>query len=158
MKLPDLVPLFQPDKTGLCGQTCIAMVAGVTIDEAVQVVRVTSVGDPGTSTEQVIAGLKNFGFRLGKVKSYIKKKKKLEVLPEFAIMSVVDNRTEWGHWVVLKDGFVYDPGIGWPLPVRIYENMLIERAFSRRFSRTRDKHKNVKAYWGEVIPLLGRKA
>jgi hypothetical protein len=151
-----LTMVFQPDSTGMCGEACVAMAAGVTLDEAVRAVGSSVLRQPGTDDRDLIRGLRKLGVKLGPYTNYEDRKSRIVQMPDFAIMSVVDDKTKWGHWVVVKDGVVYDPGIGWPMPTWVYESIVIERAFSRRFMTKGHKHKSVKAYWGEVIPIVGK--
>jgi hypothetical protein len=147
-------PLLQPDSSGMCGQAVVAMAANVTLDEATAAVGVSTLREAGTDVEDLVRGLRKLGMKVGKCSSFYRRKGKLTRLPEFAVMSVVDNKTMWGHWVLLLNGVVHDPGIGYPLPIQVYESMVIERAFSRRYRRTQDAGKRVRAYWGDVIPIL----
>jgi hypothetical protein len=154
--VPDIVPLFQPDQTGLCGQTVVAMAAGISIDEAVVAVGVSSIMDEGgTYATDLIRGLRKLGVKVGVTRTYPRRpsRRKLRILPKRAILSIADG-TRWGHWVLYWDGFVYDPGIGWPIPIRVYETSIVERAYSRCYDRPQDAAKQVIAYWNEVIPIL----
>lgn len=153
LKVPNIRPMLQPDGTGLCGQVCVAMVANVSLAEAVTAcgTRTLRSSSVGTTTQEVMRGLRKLKVRFGEYRPFPERK-----LPNFAIAEVCDNKTQWGHWVVLKEGFVYDPGIGWPIPVHVYEDSIIERAYSRRYKRTRDAGKRVKGKWGTHIPIYGR--
>ena len=148
-----MTPLLQPDGTPMCGQTCVAMVAGVSLIEASTAIGVSVMKFDGTNADHLIRGLKRLNIKVGRWVDYSTRKKRMVDIPPFAIMSIVNTKNAWGHWVVVKDGFVYDPGIGYPLPVHIFEAFIIERAYSRRFTSAKDKHKSVRAYWGEAIPI-----
>jgi hypothetical protein len=149
-----ITSLLQPGETGMCGQAVVAMAAGVSLEAATTAIGVSTLREAGTDSTDIVRGLRVLKMKPGKCTSYYRRKGKLKRLPAFAVLSVVDNKTTWGHWVLLKDGFIHDPGIGWPLPIHIYEGMIIERAFSRRYRRVRDAGKRVRAYWGDVIPIL----
>lgn len=128
----------QPNDSGLCGQCCVAMVANVSLDKAIWACH-KAYTVHGTSSSQLINGLKILNIKHDKIKSKVSKN---EMFPDFAILGIGD-KTNWGHWVVLYYGVVYDPGIGMPLPYRIYENMILNRAYSI---------KN-KAKWDYIIPI-----
>lgn len=148
----DVKPLLQPDASGLCGQTCVAMAAGVTIDEAFNAVGVSGIGQRGTEPSDLVRGLRRLGVRVGEPRPFPQVR-----LPRCGIAAINDNKTSWGHWVFLKNGLVYDPGFGYPLPVRVYEMLAIEMAFSRRYERSRDASKRVKACWGTFVPVYSRR-
>ncbi len=102
--------LRQPAGSRLCGQTCVAMVAGVSIDKAVEVIGHTH----GTRTREISAGLNKLGFLCdSKLKVLSKTKPLLEQLPDLAIVNsrwkAEHRKTPGGHWVVWHDGRVYDP-------------------------------------------------
>jgi hypothetical protein len=150
--------LLQPDQTELCGQASVAMVAGVSLDEAIKACGNSCLGNLGSTIEEIKRGLSSLGISYGRAIPGFRKIKgrnvPTRIIPKFAIASVDDNSTRWAHMVVILDGQVYDPGIGTPLPLRVYENFIIERAFSRRYKRPRDGHKRVKARWGYFLPIL----
>jgi len=157
MGAPDLILVPQPDGTSMCGQACVATVVGCSLREAVAAIGITTMWDTATSHEDLISGLHKLGIETGKYIDYARRKRHLINLPDFAIMGIDDKSNDWGHWVVLKNGWVLDPGYNWHFPVHIYEEAIIGGAFSRRFSKKRDARKENLAYWGEVIPIIGRK-
>lgn len=155
--MADTEMVYQPDESGMCGQAVVAMAAGVSLDAATNAVGVSVMRTVGTHYTDLVRGLRRLGVKVGRYVDYTYRKKALVRVPNFAILSIVDG-SAWGHWVLVKDGVVYDPGIGWPLPFWVYETMVVERAYSRRFRAKGHKHKNVRAYWGEVIPIVSRPA
>jgi hypothetical protein len=148
---PTLKPLLQPDQTGMCGQTCVAMAAGVSIEEASSAIGMSVLGSHGTEASDLARGLRKLGMAVGEAGPFPKTHR----VPRFAIVAIDDNKTSWGHWVLLHEGFVYDPGIGWPLPVHVYEEFIVRGAYSRRYRRARDAGKRVKAKWGTYLPIYG---
>jgi hypothetical protein len=156
MKKPDLRPLLQPDMSGTCGQTCVAMVAGVSLDEAFHAVGSTDLRMEGTVPEDIVRGLRKLGWYVGDYQVHGYKKKKLLRLPEFALLCLERTNDRWAHWVVIKGGFVYDPGIGYPLPVRVFEQSILELAYSRVYKRPQDASRRKMAYYAGVLPILGK--
>lgn len=152
--------LLQPHLSSMCGQVCVAMAVGCSLEEAAAAVGRSVLRDEGTHETDLIRALKKLGMKVGAFVDLCPRKgrtKKLILLPKFAIMGIGDRKTRWGHWVLLRDGVVYDPGIGYPLPVHIYELFIIERAYSRRYPKGRHAHKRVRALWVDYIPILGKK-
>ena len=150
--------LLQPDDTGMCAQTCVAMVANVTIEQAHTACGNTSLYKAGSSHAEVKRGLKALGVRYGETvpgyRTQGGKKMATSTIPKFCIAYVCDNKTTWAHAVVIKDGFVYDPGIGWPIPLWVYESYIIERSYSRRYRGLAHKKRAVKAFWDQFLPIL----
>ena len=150
--------LLQPDDTGLCAQTCVAMVANVTVEKAHAACGNTALYKAGSSGDEVKRGLKALGVRYGATVPGYRTQGRQRVLtrniPKFCIAYICDNKTKWSHAVVIKDGFVFDPGIGWPLPLWVYETYVIERADSRQYRLATHKRKNVKAFWDQFLPIL----
>jgi len=147
-------PLLQPDETGMCGQTCVAMAAGVSLAEASAACGVSVLRVAGTDADDLTRGLRALGLKVGKYVNYLNRKTRLKHLPKFAILSITDTASRWGHWVLLKDGYVFDPAFGWPMPVHVYELAIIEGTYSRKFRGPGHQRRNVKARWEEVIPIL----
>lgn len=148
-----VTPLLQPDETGMCGQTVVAMAADVSLTEAANAVGVTVLKVEGTTSDDLTRGLRALGLRVGQYINYRNRRKRLRRLPSFAIMCV-SNRSTWAHWVLLKDGFVFDPALGWPMPVHVYELVAVEGAYSRRYRKKSEKRRNVIAMWEGVLPIL----
>lgn len=92
----------QPTKR-TCGQTCVAMAAGVTFDEAAE-----AVGHRRSTTYRDLQrGLAKLKVWCTSREAYDPSKK----LPEMAILRLrsYDNKRWGGHWVLLAGGYVYDP-------------------------------------------------
>lgn len=141
--------IVQPPETGMCGQACVAMAAGCSLEEAAHAVGLTVIKEPGTLAPDLVKGLRRLGMRVGVCKTYAYKKQ-VSLMPNFAILKIIDEQL-WSHWVLLKGGYIYDPGIGHPIPLWVFESFIIERCYSRGHA-----DKTVNVWWGQVIPILGR--
>ena len=92
----------QPKGSSLCGQSCVAMITDMTLDESIEIF-----GSRGqTNTKQVINALRTrvsiTAERLTRVKG---------PLPELCIVKILwENKGS--HWVIHKKGKIYDPAIG----------------------------------------------
>ncbi len=93
----------QPTDT-TCGQTCVAMLAGVTVDEVCEVM-----GKKGkTHRKDLARALNHFNFSCTPLIRMTKVLEK-DVL-RLAIIRLQHPTTKsWTHWVVRKDGEDYDP-------------------------------------------------
>lgn len=105
---------LQPKGSNLCGQTCVAMIADISLDDAI-----SSVGKRGlTNTKDIANALRKLGFECAdKVTRY-----KNGLGSEFCLC-VVESK----HWVVYKDGLFYDPAYGillWIPIVTSYLNII----------------------------------
>ncbi len=101
--IDSIIYLKQP-QSGLCGQTCIAMLAGISIDEAIMVMKSTRWQ---ASMTKVIETLDYFGFSFEKP---IYTKGRNVNLPKCCIVNVRgDNKS---HFVIYFDGIYYDPTCG----------------------------------------------
>ncbi|MCH5287197.1 MAG: hypothetical protein J1E43_07225 [Christensenellaceae bacterium] len=87
----------------LCGQACVAMLAGVTVDEVVSVMQ----NDKGTGKKDIERALNHFGIRQAKTMT---KADNASALPRACILKVLLPR--YGHWVLYYDGKYYDPEFG----------------------------------------------
>ncbi|MFW9801139.1 MAG: hypothetical protein ACFFFC_00680 [Candidatus Thorarchaeota archaeon] len=111
----------QPPGSNLCGQTCVAMILGASLEEIIEVL-----GRGRTRTTQLVSILESNGFKcypsLRRVftgwRDYVVKNK------AFAICKVpcVYDGKKSSHWVLFYDGKIYDPCwsgvvntfLGWP--------------------------------------------
>jgi hypothetical protein len=153
--VPDVIPLLQPDQTGTCGQTSVLMAVNslgipANLEDAIFACGVSSLcHDGGLFTKDIVRGLNVLGVKTG-VPYGGTVRRRCRTIPKRAI-GIVANRLNWAHAVLLWDGFVYDPGIGYALPLRVYEDFLIQRAF-----RWLVGNRIVRAYWKTFIPILGK--
>ena len=105
--------LLQPKGSNLCGQTCVAMIAGISLEEAI-----LAVGKRGlTTTKDIAQALRKLGFGCAdRVTRYNGR------LGSELCLCVVESK----HWVVYKDGLFYDPAFGilfWMPRVTSYLNI-----------------------------------
>lgn len=87
----------------LCGQTCVAMLAGVTVEEVVSVMD----NDKGTGKKDIEKALNYYGIRQARTMTKADNK---SVLPKACILKVL--LPGYGHWILYYDGKYYDPEFG----------------------------------------------
>lgn len=95
---------FQPEGSSTCGQHCVAMVAGITPEESINIFK----SKGGTRTIQLHEAFKALGFETKEKLTRIKNDTKL---PDLCIIKIVYSKTH-SHWVVYKNGIVYCSGRG----------------------------------------------
>lgn len=95
--------VLQPAKSSLCGQACIAMIAGISLREAMAGFKGHHKGTNGT---HILKALDHFKIRRG---FFMRATWKNE--PNTSKTAIV--RIHWtnggSHWSVLHEGFIYDP-------------------------------------------------
>jgi len=133
----------QPPGSSLCGQTCVAMIAGVPLEESIS--RFNSKG--GTRTKQVKQVLESFGFN---ATNRLKRVTKGTIIPSLAIGKMRWSNSNHSHWVVIYDGKIYDPDPITTPPIRkvrkqefagsprITSYLEIKRAKPRRKRKTKN--------------------
>ncbi len=100
----------QPEGSRLCGQACIAMIANISIGEAINLIGHSH----GTHTKEIIQALKTLGIPCEVNRLTVRRGKDW---PERAVVKIPHPEGSGWHWVVL-DGFcVYDPQRTSLLPV-----------------------------------------
>lgn len=103
----ELVIVHQPAGSSLCGQACIAMAAGVSLDEAIEAVGHAK----ATSTKEVVAGLRKL-----QVEADSRCRRVSHQRPKYPRRALLVARnkgcTNW-HWLLHWDGKIYDPGEAW---------------------------------------------
>lgn len=87
----------------LCGQACVAMLAGVTVEEVVSVMK----NDKGTGKKDIERALDYYGIRQAKTMT---KADDTAVLPKVCILKVL--LPGYGYWNLYCDGTYYDPEFG----------------------------------------------
>ncbi len=87
----------------LCGQACVAMLAGVTVEEVVSVMK----NDKGTGKKDIEAALNHYGIKQAKTMT---KADNASVLPKACILKVL--LPKYAHWILYYDGRYYDPEFG----------------------------------------------
>ena len=94
---------FVKEPTGyLCGQSVIAMLANVSIDEAIDVIG----HDKGTSVSEIDGALNWYGIKHGKRQRCTED----AILPDICILSL--KLPGYGHWSLYYKGKYYDPEFG----------------------------------------------
>ena len=86
-----------------CGQACVAMLAGVPVEEVVAVMQ----NDKGTGKKDIERALNHYGIKQAKTMT---KADNASVLPRGCILKVL--LPGYGHWVLYYDGKYYDPEFG----------------------------------------------
>lgn len=106
--------ILQPEGSGLCGQCCVAMAAGVSLKRAITVFGHSRLS--GTYTYEVITALRYLGVRCADKLKKVSRKR--PTLPARAVVVIhrpkVDGKklARW-HWMLTWDGKMYDPGGLW---------------------------------------------
>ncbi len=100
----------QPEGSSLCGQACVAMAAGVSLDRAIKMVGHSKGG--GTHTWEIVKALRKLGLRCSDRCRRISRNR--PEYPPKAILVVRKNGRGLYHWVYCEDGVVYDPEEKWP--------------------------------------------
>lgn len=100
----DGIRYLQQPQSGLCGQTCLAMLAGISVEEVIRIMK--SKRWQG-SISKVIETLDYFGFTYRKI---IYTRGKQVELPKCCILNVRGNQIS--HLMIYYDGKYYDPTNG----------------------------------------------
>lgn len=87
----------------LCGQACVAMLAGVTVEEVIAVMQ----NDKGTGKKDIERALNHYGIKQAKTMT---KADNASVLPKVCILKVL--LPKYAHWLLFYDGKYYDPEFG----------------------------------------------
>jgi hypothetical protein len=96
----------QPEHSNLCGQACVATIAGVSIEESIKAFGGTT---GRTRTKQVIEAFSKLGVKCGdrliRLSGRIKKS-------NFCIVKLHFQNYKHTHWTVYYNSLFYDPDIG----------------------------------------------
>lgn len=106
--MPTLQHIRQPANSSLCGQTCVAMAAGITLDHSIKLF-----GTKGaTRTKQVLGVLNELGIR----SKGNRLTRNYHGIPDYALVKVrfkdASQKSGWNkmtHWVLRWDKEWYDP-------------------------------------------------
>jgi hypothetical protein len=101
----DSMKLITQPNDGLCGQTCIAMLAGITLDEACEIMHCR---DWQASMGKMIATLDYLGLSHADVIHYTQGKP--VSLPKCAIL--MEKMGRYSHYLISYDGTYFDPTMG----------------------------------------------
>lgn len=99
----------------LCGQACVAMLAGVSVEDVVSVME----NDKGTGKKDIEKALGHYGIRQAKTMT---KADNNSVLPKVCILKVL--LPKYGHWVLYYNGKYYDPEFG--VTEKLYQKARIQ--------------------------------
>lgn len=102
--------ITQPPGSSLCGQACVAMIAGISLEESIKIFGHSH----SSKTKQIIKALKSLGIYPSE---RLKRFSQLKRWPQRAIIREiykVPGRKQGsfrinGHFVLLWDGYIYDP-------------------------------------------------
>lgn len=100
----DSISYLKQRSNGYCGQTCLAMLAGISVDEVIKIAKSTKWQ---ASISKVLETLDYFGFSYSK--PVYTRGQKVE-FPKCCIINV--RGTEKSHLLVYFDGIFYDPTSG----------------------------------------------
>ena len=115
-----LKPLVQPTND-TCGQTCIAMLAGVKVDTAIANTRAIN----GCVTADLVRGLDAHGIKHGTERRWPWKRNTANwKVPDVAIITLAPRNENWYHAVVLHNGKIYDPALGVGIWLHHYIDLL----------------------------------
>lgn len=103
-KIDSMNVIIQPED-GLCGQTCVAMLAGVTIAE---VITVMDCREWQATMGRIISALNYYGIDHTDIIVYTEGRE--TVLPKCAIL--MEKMGRFSHYLVHYDGKFYDPNLG----------------------------------------------
>jgi hypothetical protein len=99
-----IIYLQQPEKSSLCGQTCVAMIAGVTLEKSLEVFGTKG----GTKPKQLIDTLKVLGVNCGdslvKIIRVISK-------PPICIVRLHFKESKHTHWTIWYKDHYLDPAL-----------------------------------------------
>lgn len=87
----------------LCGQTCVAMLAGVTVENVISIMQ----NDIGCGVGEIKRALDHYGIRHAKTMT---KADNTVDLPKACSLKVL--LPGYGHWILYYDGRFYDPEFG----------------------------------------------
>lgn len=102
-KISEIQLVREPSNT-TCGQACVAMIAGVSVEDAIKVMRTKG----PTSIGQIIEALDHYHIDHAERNKRISKKNPTP--SDIAILTV--HMPEYRHWVVYYKGKYYDPEFG----------------------------------------------
>lgn len=101
---------YQPKGSKVCGQYCIAIVAGIEINEAIKLVGHQHVNH-GTRIKHIVSAFEKLGYKPAR---RLKRFYYMKQLPSPCMFVVTWEKSKGGgsHWMAFKDGVVYCPVYG----------------------------------------------
>jgi hypothetical protein len=94
----------QPKGSKQCGQACVAMVAGVSLKQSIELFKHTS----STRTRDIIKALRCAGIRCTSSRLVPFRHDTLFLTAIVKVQPLFNRKNNW-HWVVWHNGKVYDP-------------------------------------------------
>ena len=104
-KIDSMEVVIQPHD-GLCGQSCVAMLAGITLDEAINVMHC---GEWQATMNRIVSALNFFGIDHSEEILYTNGKEDI-TLPKCCI--IMEKMGRFSHYFVYFDGKGYDSNLG----------------------------------------------
>ena len=98
-----MIHQFQPPGSSLCGQTCVAMIAGVSLDESI---RAFGGKKGGTRTNDVISALRKLGFNTS---DRLIRFNGACFPSDTVIVKLRFSDSKETHWTLWHEGRFYDP-------------------------------------------------
>ena len=97
------------DPTGyLCGQSCVAMLADVSVDAVIAIIGT----DKGTNKQDLKKALNYYGIRYSPKSTAYDANIPLPNLCIIRMMVTKSNGSKYGHWGIYYNGIYYDPEFG----------------------------------------------
>lgn len=88
-----------------CGQTCVAFIVGVSVDEVIAVMGKSGLTG-GTDLKRALKAYNvPHGDRLVRITNKTQK-------PDYCIVKVLNNHAKEGHWIIFRNGKYHDPADG----------------------------------------------
>lgn len=105
-KIDSVECILQPHD-GLCGQACVAMLAGITLEETINIMHCS---EWQATIAKIIGALNYFGLEHSEEIVYTCGKTDNVVLPKCAV--ILEKMGRFSHYLVTFDGKFYDPNLG----------------------------------------------
>ena len=111
--------IHQPPDSKMCGQACLAMLCGISLEEAVALIGHAH----GTKTKEIIQALRILGVKVNSDR-LIRIGLRKGGFPTTCLCRVIAFKEDrkalkeiynWSHWVVLHEGRIYDPAYQRPV-------------------------------------------
>lgn len=104
-KIDSMEVIIQPHD-GLCGQSCVAMLAGITLEDAINTMHC---GEWQATMDKIVSALNYFGIKHSEEIIYTNGKEDV-VLPKCCI--ILEKMGRYSHYLVFFDGKGYDSNLG----------------------------------------------
>ena len=115
--------ILKQDTLRNCGQTCVAMLTDKPVNEVCAVVGKHR--KQGTNGKDLIKGLRAFNVACSERSLRFKYGQELPTCALMRIQSI--EKSKWsGHWVVLKDEYIYEPTEGKIHPIELFIHTMKE--------------------------------